>query len=91
MKLLVREIGDVTGAGNVSPANALDFKMTAMVHTSGLLSTMNNKPIPFTVTGTCSEPVFRPDMKAVVKEEIEGIGSGVGKAIKGLLGGKKKN
>jgi AsmA protein len=90
MKLIVPAIGEVTGAGTISPANALDFKMTAMVHTSGLLAAVGNKPIPFTVTGTSSEPVFRPDIKAVVKDEIEGVGSEVGKALKGLLGGNKQ-
>jgi hypothetical protein len=56
---------------------------------------VNNKPIPFTVSGTCSEPVFHPDIAAVVKDEMEGVGRGVGKGaasvVKGLLGGKKKN
>jgi len=93
--LLIPTIGDVTGGGSVSSTNALDFKMTAMVHTSGLLAGVNNKPIPFTVTGTCSEPVFHPDIGAVVKDEMEGVGKDVGKGaaslLKGLLGGKKKN
>jgi hypothetical protein len=66
-----------------------------MIHTSGLLAGVNNKPIPFTVSGTCSEPVFHPDIAAVVKDEMEGVGRGVGKGaasvVKGLLGGKKKN
>jgi AsmA protein len=95
IKLVVPAIGEVSGAGSISPANALDFKMSAMVHTSGLLAPIGNKPIPFTVTGICSEPVIRPDIKAVVKDEIEGVGVGVGKGaasvVKGLLGGKKKN
>lgn len=95
LKLLIPAIGDVTGGGSVSPANALDFKMTAVVHTSGLLAGVNNKPIPFTVSGTCSEPVFHPDIAAVVKDEMQGVGKGVGKGaasvVKGLLGGKKKN
>lgn len=95
LKLLIPAIGDVTGGGSVSPTNALDFKMTAMVHTSGLLAGVNNKPIPFTVSGTCSEPVFHPDIAAVVKDEMEGVGKEVGKGaasvVRGLLGGKKKN
>jgi len=74
----------------------LNFKMSAMVHTTGLLAVVGNKPIPFTVGGTCSEPVFRPDVGAVVKEEMKGIGGDLGKAAGGLLngilgGGKKKN
>lgn len=95
MKLVLPAIGELTGAGSVSPANALDFKMSAIVHTSGLMSVIGNKPIPFTVGGTASEPVFKPDIGAVVKEEVKSIGSDVGKAadglLNGLLGGKKKN
>jgi hypothetical protein len=63
--------------------------MVATVHASGLMAAVSNKPIPFSVTGTSSQPVFKPDIGAVVKDEIEGIGGGVGKALKGLLGGKK--
>jgi hypothetical protein len=71
--------------------------MSAMVHTSGLLAVVGNKPIPFTVEGTSSNPVFKPDVGAIAKEEMKSIigGSGVGKAagglLNGLLGGKKKN
>jgi AsmA protein len=94
MKLVVPAIGELSGAGTVSPANALDFKMSAMVHTSGLLAAVGNTPIPFTVEGTCAEPVFRPDLKAVVKEEMKSVQRDVGKAagglLNGLLGGKKK-
>jgi AsmA protein len=99
MTLIVPAIGEVTGAGTIGAANELNFKMSAMVHTSGLLAVIGNKPIPFTVLGTASEPVFKPDIGAVVKEEMKGIGKGiegdVGKAagglLNGLLGGKKKN
>ncbi len=95
MKLVVPAIGELSGAGTVSPANTLDFKMSAIVHTSGLLAVVGNTPIPFTVGGTCSEPVFRPDIGAVVKGEIKSLQGDVGKAagglLNGLLGGKKKN
>jgi AsmA protein len=94
MKLVVPTMGDVSGAGTISPADALDFRMSAMVHTSGLLAVVGDRPIPFTVTGTSSDPIFRPDMKAVVNEELKGIEGGLGKGagglLNGLLGGKKK-
>ena len=68
--------------------------MSAMVHASGLVAVLGNKPIPFTVAGTCSAPVFKPDLTAVVKEEVKGVGSDIDKAtgglLHGLLGGKKK-
>jgi len=94
MKLVLPAIGDLNGAGTVSPANDLDFKMTATVHTEGVLAIMGNTPIPFTVQGTCAEPVFRPDLKAVAAEEVRSIGKGLKKSagglVKGLLGGKKR-
>ncbi len=86
MKLIVPAIGELSGAGTVSPANVLDFKMSAIVHTSGLLAVVGNTPIPFSVEGTSSAPVFKPDIKAVVKEELKGVG----KFLNGLTGGKKK-
>jgi AsmA protein len=96
LKLIVPALGDLSGAGDVSPTNALDFKMSAIVHTSGLLAVVGNTPIPFTVGGTCSEPVFRPDIKAVAKEEVKSLvegnlGKAAGGLLKGLLGGKKQN
>jgi AsmA protein len=94
MKLVLPAIGDLSGAGTVSPANDLDFKMTASVHTSGLLAAAGNTPIPFTVQGTCADPVFRPDLKAVAKEKVKSVEGGAekqaGGLLKGLLGGKKK-
>jgi AsmA protein len=94
MKFVVPAIGELSGAGTVSPANELSFKMSAIVHTSGMLAVIGNKPIPFTVGGTALEPVFRPDIGAVVKEEVEGIGGDIGKAagglVDGLFGRKKK-
>ena len=89
MNLLVPAIGELTGAGTVSPANDLDFKMSAIVHTSGLLAIIGNTPIPFTVQGTCANPVFKPDYKAVVKEKVSGFEKTGEGLLKGLLGEKK--
>jgi AsmA protein len=92
MKLVVPAIGELSGAGTVSPANALDFKMIAIVHTSGMLAVVGNTPIPFSVQGTSADPIFRPDVKAIVKEELKGaVGKAAGGLLNGLLGGKKKN
>jgi AsmA protein len=93
ISLVAPAIGELSGAGTVSPANELALKMSAIVHTSGLLAVVGNKPIPFTVEGTCATPVFRADMKAVAKEEIKSVEHDVGKAaggvLRGLLGGKR--
>jgi len=93
ISLIVPAIGEMSGFGNVTPANQLAFKMSAIIHTSGLLSIVGNKPIPFTVEGTAANPVFHPDLKAVAKEEVKSVEQDVGKAagslIKGIFGGKK--
>ncbi|HWC97857.1 MAG TPA: AsmA family protein [Candidatus Sulfopaludibacter sp.] len=78
IKLILPAVGELSGGGTVSPANALDFKMTAAIH---------NTPIPFTVQGTAAEPVFRPDIKAAAKEELKSVG---GSLLKGLFGKQKK-
>jgi hypothetical protein len=93
IKLVLPAIGDLQGGGTVSPDNVLSFKMQASVHASGMAAMINNQPVPFTVEGTCAQPVFHPDVKAVVKEEVKGVEKNMGKAagglLKGLLGGKK--
>ena len=88
MLLSLPAIGDVSGAGTVSPASALDFHMSASVHTSGLLAVVDNTPIPFTIEGTCADPQFKPDVKAVVKEKVKGIEKSAGSVLKGILGRK---
>jgi AsmA protein len=74
--LIVPSIGNLDGGGTVSLANVLDFRMRATVRGAG---------IPFTVAGTTADPVFRPDVKAVVKQEAGKAATGL---LKGLLGGK---
>jgi AsmA protein len=62
-------IGELTGAGTVSPANALDFKMRVQLHTGALLDVVNpsgNTSIPFFIQGTSSQPKFVPDVKGLV-------------------------
>ena len=86
MKLVVPAIGDLNGAGTVSAAKELNFKMSAIVHTGGVMAVVRDTPIPFTVEGTASDPVFRPDVKAVIKNEVKGVAGGL---LKELLGGKK--
>ena len=95
LKLVATSIGELNGNGTISPANALAFKMTAVAHAGGIAAVVNNAPIPFTIEGTTTDPVFRPDMKGIAKEQLENLGGDAGKAaegiIKGFFGGKKKN
>ena len=83
IKLIVPALGELQGGGTVSPENALDFKMRAMVQTGGFAAALRNEPIPFTVQGTAANPVFRPDVKAVVKDGIKGAAGGL---LRGLIG-----
>ena len=56
----------------------------------GLMAPVGGMPIPFTVEGPATDPIFRPDMKGIAKEELS---NAVGKAsglLQGLLGGKKQ-
>ncbi|MDE3165665.1 MAG: hypothetical protein KGN36_07665, partial [Acidobacteriota bacterium] len=72
LQLIVPSIGNLDGAGTVSPANDLAFQMRA---------TVKGLAVPFTVAGPATEPSFRPDVKGMAKDEVRGL-------LKGILGGK---
>lgn len=57
INLTVPAIGVVTGAGTVSPANELAFKLNAAVAGLGA--------VPIMVSGTTSDPKFMPDVKGM--------------------------
>ena len=83
VSLVLPAIGNVSGAGTIDPNYILNFQMKAAVQTSGLAAGLRDEPIPFTVTGTCAEPVFHPSITGAVKGEMKGL-------LKGLLGKKPK-
>jgi AsmA protein len=93
LKLVATGIGDIAGNGTISPQDALNFKMTVVVHALGLAAVMGNAPIPFTIAGTASDPQFRPDVKGIAAGALKAVPSDAGKAatgiLKGILGGKK--
>ena len=95
IRLVVPSIGELGGAGTISPASQLLFRMSAKVHTSGNFAGAGNASIPILIEGTCSDPVFRPDVKAIVSEKAKSLQGSAEKAatglLKGLLGGKKQN
>jgi len=68
----VPAIGTVTGAGTVSPANQLAFKMNAALGGIGT--------VPFTIQGTTSDPKFLPDVKGMATGFLQGALSGKGNA-----------
>jgi AsmA protein len=95
LNLVVPSVGDLTGAGTVSPEQALDFKMRVALHSSmaSMAAVGSKGGIPFTITGTSSDPLFKPDLKGLVTDKLKdmtGGGKAVGTMLGGLFGGKKK-
>lgn len=91
IQLTVGGFGELTGQGTISPSNALDFKMTAVVHGAALTASLGNLTVPFTVEGSSSDPVFRPDMGALANTQIKKLETkAVGGFLNNLLNGKKK-
>ena len=105
INLTVPAVGVITGAGTVSPAGALNFKMLAELKggvAGGLtqVATLGSGKggIPFAIDGTTSNPHFIPDMKGVAGGIAQGaLGDAKAatkgnpmNAISGLLGKKQK-
>ncbi len=89
LNLTVPAIGVITGAGTVSPAGALNFKMLAnlqggmaggLAQVAGMSSAKGG--IPFSIAGTTSKPEFMPDLKGMA-------GGMAGSALQGVLSGGK--
>ena len=95
INVTVPSIGVVTGAGTVSPAGELDFKMQAELK-GGVAGGLTQRAglgggkgggIPFSIKGTTSNPNFVPDMAGVAGSVAQGaIGNAVGKPAKGATG-----
>jgi AsmA protein len=67
INLTVPALGVLTGAGTVSPANDLNFKMSA---------NLEGLNIPFSISGTTSDPKFVPDVGGMAKGLLKGALSG---------------
>ena len=72
INLTIPAIGAITGAGTVSPAGALAFRMVADLHGSAVnqltaLAGINagQNRIPFAIEGTTSDPKFVPDVAGI--------------------------
>ena len=95
--VLVPAVGELTGSGTVSPRHDLNFQMRVTVKASSqILTAIGQKgdvTIPFSITGTSSDPAFRPDVKGVAKETLQQYTKDPSKAIdtaKGILDMFKK-
>ena len=113
VSIVVPAIGSIAGGGTIAANHALDFKMAA--HMSGGsggalggLAAVTSAGgaaggIPFLIHGTTSNPVFEPDVNAMVGGFAKGAlsngsklgtgavpgGQNVGQALGGLFGKKK--
>jgi AsmA protein len=91
INLTVPAIGVVTGAGTVSPANELAFKLNAAVGGLGA--------VPIMVSGTTSDPKFMPDVKGMAGGLLKNALNGQTKpgqqnpvnTVMGLFNKKKPN
>lgn len=111
VNLVIPALGTMQGNGTVSPQNTLDYKMTANFNgsvVSGLTKIAgvsgNSATIPFSITGTASDPKFMPDVKGLLGNQLgnqlkKNLGSqvpggqnaqGVVNSITGLFGKKKQ-
>ena len=92
--LVIPSLGTVTGAGTVSPNNALDFKMVANLGgAAGSLTKMGGMGaggIPISIGGTTSNPTFMPDVKGMATNQLKGlVPAGKNNPLGGLFGKKK--
>ena len=98
INLTIPALGTVTGNGTISPAGALDYKMSASL-SGGVVTGLTQlagiggsggkgSGIPFFIQGTTSDPKFMPDVKGMVGSQLKG---GLGGALGGLVGGKNSS
>ena len=97
LKLVDASVGELNGAGTISPEHALDFKMRVMVQRGVLPAAFGSNAkatVPFFIHGTASDPKFEPDLKGMAAAQVQNLkGSAVkaaGSILDGILGGKKK-
>jgi AsmA protein len=95
VNLTIPALGTVTGDGTISPAGALDYKMSASL-SGGVVTGLTQMAgiggkggsIPFFIQGTTSDPKFVPDVKGMVGSQLKG---GLGNALGNLTGGKNNS
>jgi len=100
MKLLSEGPADkLVTSGNIAFTNLklagfdLGQKMAVVEKLATLTSSSgNNLSVPFTIQGSSSNPIFRPDVKTIVNTQLKEAGTkAVGSFLNNLLNGKKKS
>ncbi len=106
LKLVVADIGTLTGAGTIAPNSAMNFKMllqggagsavSNVLGRVGIGKAASARGIPFAIQGTTSRPIIVPDVKGMLAGKL-GAGQAQGNPAQGVeqmlgnvLGKKKK-
>jgi hypothetical protein len=104
IQLIVPDLGDLSGAGTISPRQELDFTMRATVSPAALAALTNGNAfdIRFFVRGEASDPKFIPDLRDAARNLIDAALAGKGRedgaenqgnriieSIKGIFGRKQ--
>ncbi len=90
VNLTIPALGVLTGAGTISPAGALNYKMNAALSGGGAVGGLTQLAgmggggksvgIPFAIQGTTSNPTFIPDVQGM-------LGNQLGNALKSRIPG----
>ncbi|HZP62698.1 MAG TPA: AsmA family protein [Terriglobales bacterium] len=103
VNLDVPAVGVITGNGTISPQNQLNYQMNAKLGGAGSVASgltqlagLGNKSatIPFSITGTASDPKFTPNVKGMLSNQLGAAtqGQNPGNLVNSITGlfGKKK-
>ncbi len=81
VNLTIPSLGVLTGAGTISPAGALNYKMNAQLAGGGAVGGLTQMAgmggggkgvgIPFAIQGTTSNPTFIPDVQGMVGSQLQ--------------------
>ena len=83
ISVIATDLGEIAGAGTISPTNILDFKLRAKLKAGGMFSAMASN-VPFSIQGPATNPKFIPDIKGAVGNGIKTLvqdPAAMGKAI----------
>jgi len=98
ISLIISALGNVSGAGTISPAGNLDFKMVAdvsggavggLTQIAGIGGGKGVSGVPFMIQGTTANPSFVPDLKGLAGSQLKGLlgGATSGSSKSNPLGG----
>ncbi len=102
LHFIAQGVGELNGSGTISPANALEFKMSATVQTTRS-AVLSKSAVPFFIQGTAMNPIFRPDVRGLAETQAKTLlqseaqkklkgnaGAAAAGILDNLFGGKKK-